>query len=81
MNACSILVRKPKPIRPPADSSHRVLPASMARIVAYAPPTSSSVSSASGLLKRNISAATGVEANAMPAINPAAGPDQRRTAA
>src|ERR1700726_464782 len=36
---------------------------------------------ASGLLNRNISAGTGVSARAAPASRPAAGPDQRRTAA
>ncbi len=39
------------------------------------------MSSASGLSNRNISAATGVSARAAPASRPAAGPDQRRTAA
>ena len=41
----------------------------------------SSASSASGLLKRNISAATGVSASTAPAIRPAAGLNRRRTAA
>ena len=47
----------------------------------YAATVSSSTSSASGLLNRNISAATGVSARASPATSPAAGPNQRRTAA
>ena len=38
-----------------------------------AAPTSSSTSSASGLLNRNISAATGVSASTAPAMQPAAG--------
>ncbi len=41
----------------------------------------SSASSASGLLNRNISAATGVSASTAPAISPAAGLNRRRTAA
>ena len=47
----------------------------------YAAATSSSTSNASGLLNRNINAATGVSASAAPAIRPAAGPLVRRTAA
>ncbi|MCF0096201.1 hypothetical protein B0E54_05066 [Micromonospora sp. MH99] len=60
---------------------HRVLAVSTARTVAYAPPTSSSTSSASGLLKRNMSVATGVTARTAPAIRPATGPYQRLTLA
>src|SRR5260370_21668620 len=41
----------------------------------------SSTSSASVLLNLNIRAATGVSASTSPAIKPAAGPNQRRTAA
>ncbi len=40
----------------------------------------SNASSASGLLKRNISAATGVRAKTATAISPATGPKRRRTA-
>src|ERR1022692_5097557 len=39
----------------------------------------SSTSSASGLSKRNMSAATGVRAMTAPAMSPADGPNQRRT--
>ena len=53
----------------------------MARTTQYAATTSSSTSSASGLLYRNINAATGVSASTAPAIRPAAGPLHRRTAA
>ncbi len=42
---------------------------------------SSRTSSASGLLKRNISAATGVSAKARPASSPASGEKRRRTVA
>ena len=45
----------------------------------YADATSSSVSSASGLLNRNMSAATGVSANTAPAISPPNAPPRRRT--
>lgn len=41
----------------------------------------SNASSASGLLKRNISAATGVSANTAPAMSPADALKRRRTAA
>ena len=40
-----------------------------------------STSSASGLLKRNISVATGVRAMTAPAMIAAGGPNQRRTVA
>src|SRR5919202_4956282 len=80
-NACSILARNPNPTDPPATISHFVQPFSMARTVAYAPATISSTSSASGLLNRNISTATGVSADTAPAIRPAAGPYHRFTAA
>src|SRR5689334_24878240 len=54
----------------------------MARNVAYAEPTSSSVSRASGLSNRNISTATGVVASTSPATRPApAEPVVRRTVA
>jgi len=43
----------------------------------YAAATSASTSRASGLLKRNISAATGVSANTAPASRPAPAPNQR----
>ena len=56
-------------------------PESIARVTAYAARVISRTSSASGLLNRNISAATGVMAIATPASSPAAGPDQRRTVA
>ena len=52
----------------------------MARNAAYAAIVSSSTNRASGLLNRNISAATGVSASTAPARSPAAAPNQRRTA-
>ena len=78
-NACSILVRKAKPTRVAASTSHLVLPASIARTVAYVAMVSRSTSSASGLSKRNMSAATGVSATVAPAIRAAAGGNHRRT--
>src|ERR1700758_4092303 len=70
-------------IRPPtaASTSHRVLSRSSARCTAYPAAVISSTSSASGLLNRNMSAAAGVSASTAPAISPAPGPNQRRTAA
>ena len=62
-----------EPTRVAASTSHLVLPASIARTVAYVAMVSSSTSSASGLSKRNISAATGVSATVAPAISAAAG--------
>ena len=72
-NACSILVRNAKPIAHPPARSSGCCAVSMARTMQYAAATSSSTSSASGLLNRNINAATGVSASAAPAIRPAAG--------
>src|SRR5690349_3282713 len=51
----------------------------MARTVQYAATTSSRTSSASGLLYRNITVATGVSASTAPAIRPAPGPLLRLT--
>ena len=48
--------------------------------MAYIAAVSRSTSSASGLLKRNISAATGVSITTAPAMVPATGPHHRRTA-
>ena len=49
-------------------------PSRRRRVVAHAAATISSTSSASGLLNRNISTATGVSARTAPASSPAAGP-------
>jgi hypothetical protein len=75
------LVRKPRPTSAPTSVIHRVLAVSTARTVPYAAATSRSTSRASGLLNRNIRVATGVTASTAPAISPATGPYQRRTAA
>src|ERR1700722_14942841 len=80
-NACIIFARNAKPIIVPAASSHRVEPRSTARTTQYAPATISITSSASGLLKRNINAATGVAASSSPDSSPAPAPNQRLTAA
>ncbi len=55
-------------------------PVSIARTVAHAEHTSSSTSSASGLLKRLISTVTGVSASISAASTAARGPSVRRTA-
>ena len=81
ISACPILVRNANPMSTPASSNHRVEAASIARTVAYPAATTSSTSSASGLLNRNISTATGVSAMAAPASSPALGPLTLRTAA
>src|SRR5262245_18659791 len=78
---CIILVRNANPTAVPASISQPTLALSRARTVAYAAATSSSVSNGSGRLNRNISVATGVSANAAPAISPATCPDVRFTAA
>src|SRR5690242_16327165 len=75
----SCLVKKPKPISAPHKTSHRVRPSVTARISAQTAATISKTRSASGLLYRNISVATGVTARSAPAINPAPGPKWRLT--
>lgn len=79
--AARVLVRKARPNIAPVSSSHRVPAVSIARTSPYAASVSSSTSSASGLLKRNISAATGVSASAVPASRPPSGEKRRRTVA
>ena len=66
---------------PAAINHQRLLSFSQARSTQYAAATSSSTSKASGLLNRNIKAATGVSANTAPASNAAPSPLTRRTAA
>ncbi len=78
-NACSIFVRNAKPTAQPANAIQRVLAVSVARTMQYAATMSSSTINASGLLNRNIKAATGVSASTAPAIRPATGPLHRRT--
>ncbi len=80
-HACSVLVRNPSPKQSPASTSHFVRPSASARRTAAMAHTMSRHNSASGLLKRNISAATGVSASTPPASSPAAAPNRRRTAA
>ena len=63
------------------NTSHLVRPFSIARTRVYAAAVISSTSRASGLLNRNINAATGVSARTSPAMSPAGGPNQRLTAA
>ena len=55
-----------RPPRPPRPATTGWRSRSHARCTQYAPATSSSTSSASGLLKRNINAATGVSAKTVP---------------
>ena len=61
--------------------SQRLEDFSIATVVAYAAPHSKRTSNASGLLKRNIKAATGVSAITVAAIKAAPAEDQRFTAA
>ena len=75
------MARNAKPSTTPASTSHLDRPFSSALTTAYALTVSSRTSRASGLLNRNISAATGVSAMTSPAMSPAAGPNHRRTAA
>ena len=78
-NACIIFARKANPISVPTPTIQRVEPPSSARTRQYADATSRQTSSASGLLKRNIKAATGVTASTAPARSPAPEPNHRFT--
>jgi hypothetical protein len=76
---CSILVVKARPTSTEAMTSQRVCPPSIAFHRAAAASTMSMVRMASGLLNRNISAATGVRASAAAARMAATSPAHRRT--
>ncbi len=65
----------------PHHSNHLVLPSAIALVIAHAAATIPSTNRASGLLNRNISAATGVRASADPASNAAKGLVTRLTVA
>ena len=80
-NAWSSLDRNARPTNAPAAITQRVESFSRARVRAYAPSVMSRVNDASGLLNRNISAATGVSAHTAPASRPAPAPNHRLTAA
>lgn len=80
------LVRNPRPTRPPASASSAVLARfppreagfASARRTQSAASVMSSTSRASGLLNRNVSAATGVVTNRAPASTPNHVPQTRR---
>src|SRR4029453_9589333 len=72
-----VLVRKAKPRKTPTSMNHVADVFSIARIVAHAASTMRKVRSASGLLNRNISTATGVRASTAPATRPARAPNWR----
>jgi hypothetical protein len=74
-------VRKPSPMKTPTMAIHFGDPCSIERIVAHAPRVMSRTKRASGLLKRNMSTATGVRASTAPARRPAAAVLQRFTVA
>ncbi len=74
-------MRKPNPRKTPASANQRIDPCSSERTVAHAASAMRSVSSASGLLKRNISTATGVSASTSPPTSPATAPKWRFTVA
>jgi hypothetical protein len=76
----SILARNAKPSATAAHASHFGLACCTARTVQYAAAVISSTITASGLLNRNINAATGVNASTAPASSPVRGPLMRVTA-
>src|ERR1700722_19578921 len=78
-NACNCFVRKPNPTIAPAHSTHRNLPDWMPRTVKYTARLISNTNRASGLLNRNINAATGVSARTPPASSAVLPENARRT--
>src|SRR5262245_64451388 len=80
INPSSILARNANPSATPAHASHFGLACCTARTVQYAAAVIRSTITASGLLNRNINAATGVRASTAPASSPARGPLIRATA-
>ena len=72
-------MRNPKPTITPAHSTQRSLPDWMPLRVKYTARLMSSVSSASGLLNRNMRAATGVSASTAPASRAVLAENARRT--
>src|SRR5215472_16952624 len=79
MYAWRYFVRKARPSTAAASSSHRVWRVWSDRTSSQALATTRKVSSASGLLNRNIRTATGVSAITMAATSPATAPAVRRT--
>ena len=77
-SAAAIFASKPRPTQTPASTSQRVRPSWSARTVAHSAPTQQRISSASGLLWREIATAIGVVASASPATKPAGRPHRRR---
>ena len=77
-SAAAILVSKPRPTQTPASTIQRVRPSCSPRTVAHRAPTQQRISSASGLLWREIATAIGVVASARPATKPAGRPHRRR---
>ena len=79
MSAAAIFVSNPRPTHRPERTSQRVRPSSSARTRNHSAATEHRMSSASGLLWREMATAIGVVASAKPATNPAARPNRRRT--
>ena len=79
ISATAILASKPRPTATPASTSQRVRPSSSPRTKNHNAATQHRISSASGLLWREIATAIGVNASTRPATKPAARPNGRRT--
>jgi hypothetical protein len=73
-----IFVSNPSPTATPASTSHRVRPSSSARTTNHSAATEHRISSASGLLWREMATVIGVVASTSPATKPAARPNRRR---
>ena len=78
-SAAAIFASKPSPTATPARTTQRVPPSSSARTMHHSAATQHRISSASGLLWREIATVIGVSASTRPPANPAARPNRRRT--
>jgi hypothetical protein len=79
ISATAIFVSNPRPTSAPDSTSQRVRPSSSARTSAHSAPVQQRISSASGLLWREIATVIGVSASTSPATKPARRPKRRRT--
>ena len=79
IRATPIFASKPSPTAIPARTSQRVRPSSSPRTMNQSAATQQRISSASGLLLREMATATGEVARTSPATKPATRPKRRRT--
>ncbi len=79
ISATAILASNPRPTMAPLSTIQRSRPSSSPRTSAHSAATQQRISSASGLLWREIATEIGVSASTRPATKPARRPKRRRT--